>query len=237
MQRREFLSAAVGSGLVLTLPGSARAGMQNVKCVIVGDGSVGKTCAAISYTTNAFPGEYIPTVFDNYSANVMRRDQPVHLGLWDTAGAEDYDRLRPLSYPETDVFVIAYSIVSNTSFDNIEQRWIPEINQHAPDAPKLLVGMKSDLRASSANHPNLQPLTRQAGQDMAERTGCDAFRECSALTQDNLAETFGAAIELALGFDPDEQDPLFERRQIPIDPNRLRNTRRTMTRPRGGGGG
>jgi len=177
--------------------------MQNIKCVIVGDGAVGKTCLLISYTTNAFPGEYIPTVFDNYSANVMVDGRPVNLGLWDTAGQEDYDRLRPLSYPQTDVFLVAFSIISPHSFDNVKSKWWPEIQHHAPGVPIILVGTKSDLRNDQSMIQQLQAkgmsiIKEEEARQRAEDIGAVKYLECSALTQEGLKNVFDEAIRAAL---------------------------------------
>uniref|UniRef100_A0A8C1NC25 Rho-related GTP-binding protein RhoA-D n=2 Tax=Cyprinus carpio TaxID=7962 RepID=A0A8C1NC25_CYPCA len=116
------------------------------KLVIVGDGACGKTCLLIVFSKDQFPEVYVPTVFENYIADIEVDSKQVELALWDTAGQEDYDRLRPLSYPDTDVILMCFSIDSPDSLENIPEKWTPEVKHFCPNVPIILVGNKKDLR-------------------------------------------------------------------------------------------
>ena len=162
--------------------------MQTIKCVVVGDGDAEKICLLISYTTNKCPTEYVPMVFNNYAVTVMIGGEPYTLLLCDTAGQEDYDRLRPLSYPQTDVFLVCYSVVSLSSFENVKEKWVHEITHHCPRTPFLLVGTKIDLRDDAATIDKLaknkqKPLSLEAGEKLAKELRAVKYVECSALTQ------------------------------------------------------
>ncbi|KAM9729365.1 LOW QUALITY PROTEIN: rho-related GTP-binding protein RhoG-like [Menidia menidia] len=167
--------------------------MQTVKCVVVGDGAVGKTCLLISYTTGAFPKEYIPTVFDNYSSQVTVDGRVISLNLWDTAGQEEYDRLRTLSYPQTNVFLVCFSISSPASYENVKHKWHPEVTHHCPGVPVLLVGTKSDLRGGGA-----PAVSVQQGAVLGRLLGARRYLECSALKQDGVRDVFAQAVQAVL---------------------------------------
>src|SRR5207244_12671577 len=81
------------------------------------------------------------------------------LGLFDTAGQEDYDRLRPLSYPQTDVFLVCFSVTSPASFENVREKWFPEVHHHCPGVPCLIVGTQTDLRYDPTVVENFQRIT------------------------------------------------------------------------------
>lgn len=161
--------------------------------------------------------------FDNYSASVTVDGKPISLGLWDTAGQEDYDRLRPLSYPQTDVFLICFSLISPPSFDNVKAKvssswhprrsdasfvrsltvcvqWYPEISHHAPGVPIVLVGTKLDKREDPETiaklaEQRMAPISYKQGQACAEEIDAYRYTECSALTQLGLKAVFDYAIK------------------------------------------
>ncbi|XP_025758410.1 cell division control protein 42 homolog isoform X2 [Oreochromis niloticus] len=179
----------------------------DIKCVVVGDSAVGKTCMLVTYLTKEFPSQHFPTAFENFSATVTNGEK-YNLGLWDTSGLEDYDRLRPLSYPETNVFLVCFSVISPSSFENIRGKvcllaWVPEIAHHCPEAPFLLVGTMVDLRDDSYTLENLaksnqQAVTFENGEELARRLKAVKYVECSARTQTGVQDVFEEAVLAAL---------------------------------------
>lgn len=163
--------------------------MKAVKFVLVGDGAVGKTSLAIAYTTGAFPDEYIPTVFDNSSRDVLFEQQPIRVCIWDTAGQDEYCHLRPFSYPNTDAFLICFSLANSASADNVRDKWYREVSFYSPNTPIILVGTKMDL-ATTVSKKMIDMLKKD--------TGAIAYIQCSALTQEGITQVFNAALGAAL---------------------------------------
>jgi len=176
---------------------------KGIKLVVIGDGAVGKTCLLISYANNRFPEDYIPTVFDNYVVNLTAGDQTIELGLWDTAGQEEYDRLRPLSYANANVFLVCFSVTNPVSFENVTSKWWPEVIHFCPEVPQILVGTKLDLRSDSATVEKLKsggnaPISTDQGHELAKKIKAIKYLECSAKTGENLKTVFDEAVKAVL---------------------------------------
>eukprot|EP00009_Paramoeba_aestuarina_P001683 CAMPEP_0201520964 /NCGR_PEP_ID=MMETSP0161_2-20130828/13544_1 /ASSEMBLY_ACC=CAM_ASM_000251 /TAXON_ID=180227 /ORGANISM="Neoparamoeba aestuarina, Strain SoJaBio B1-5/56/2" /LENGTH=201 /DNA_ID=CAMNT_0047919499 /DNA_START=92 /DNA_END=697 /DNA_ORIENTATION=- len=176
---------------------------MEVKCVVVGDGAVGKTCMLISYTEGKFPKEYVPTVFENYEAEISVHGIDVKFSLWDTAGQEGYARIRTLSYPKTDIFLLCFSVDNQPSLANVRDRWIKEIRHHCPNAPLILVGTKIDLRDDEAKVEEFRSqgkefITTAEGEEMGNDIGALHYIECSALTRNGLKHVFDEALEAVI---------------------------------------
>ncbi|XP_030627128.1 rho-related GTP-binding protein RhoB-like isoform X2 [Chanos chanos] len=156
------------------------------KLVVVGDGACGKTCLLTVLNKDEFPEQYVPTVFET-----------------DIADIEDYDRLRPLSYPDTDVILMCFSVDSPDSLENIPEKWVPEVKHFCPDVPIILVANKKDLRNDESVRTELsrlkqEPVKTEVGRAMAVRIGAYDYMECSAKTKDGVREVFETATRAAL---------------------------------------
>ena len=177
--------------------------MQTIKCVVVGNGAVGKNCMITSYRSGTFPEEYHPTVCDVSSDHVMVDGKVVNLSLVTLAGQDEYKTLRSHSYPQTDIFIICFSTVCHVSFQSVKDYWYPEICNACPGVPILLVGTKIDLQndekvLSQLQQKGLGPITQTLGLQLAKEIGAVKYLECSALTQKGLKKVFDDVIRIVL---------------------------------------
>lgn len=173
------------------MEGSLRSG----KVVLIGDGACGKTCLLEVFRCDQFPEEYVPTVVDNFIKVVPfddNTDKVAKLALWDTAGQDDYDTIRPLSYRDTDLVLLCYAIDGKKNIGNIEKKWLMEIKNYCPSAKYFLVALKCDLREEEGQDTS-ELITEAEGLELAKKIKAEKFFECSALKRVNVDEVFQAA--------------------------------------------
>eukprot|EP01138_Halocafeteria_seosinensis_P013578 gb/GECG01013867.1/.p1 GENE.gb/GECG01013867.1/~~gb/GECG01013867.1/.p1 ORF type:complete len:212 (+),score=27.39 gb/GECG01013867.1/:1-636(+) len=165
---------------------------ESIKCTVVGDGAVGKTSLLISYTRDAFPYDHVPTVFDTYTADVVVNGKVIEISLWDTAGQQELDTLRPMAYPGTDIFLVCCAVNNRESFDNVKHKWYEEVANEDSQVPIMVVGTKSDIRNEEAGSDE-DFVSYNEASELAKNLGAVGYKECSALTQDGLKEVFDTA--------------------------------------------
>lgn len=164
------------------------------KLVIVGDGACGKTSLLYVFTLGEFPTQYTPTVFDNYVIDCRIDGKAVQLALWDTAGQEEYERLRPLSYNNSHIILIGFALDIPDSLDNAASKWAEEVKKYSPNVPFLLVGLKKDLRLDSSRNY----VQYHEGEEVARQIGARKYLESSALTGEGVDDIFETAMRISL---------------------------------------
>lgn len=162
---------------------------HDLKCkiVVVGDTQCGKTSLLNVFAKDSFPENYVPTVFENYTASFEVDTLRVELSLWDTSGSPYYDNVRPLSYPDADAVLICFDIGRPETLENVLRKWKGEIEEFCPNTKVLLVGCKSDLRADLATFVQLSndiPSSYDQGSNMAKLISAP-YIECSAQQSEN----------------------------------------------------
>jgi small GTP-binding protein len=152
--------------------------------------------------------QYSSLILENYVHNMEIDGYSLDIVYWDTAGQENYDRLQPLSYPESAIVVICFAVDDPQSFHAVSERWYPEVLHFCskPKVPILLVGCKSDLRRNSGSLSNNDTLknevSAQDGHTLAERIKAVAYLECSAKTGEGVSEVLTTIAKVVISWDP-----------------------------------
>lgn len=155
------------------------------KLVIVGDDLTGKTSILFASGNRTLPPDYVPTVLEYYSASIKIDEEVIELIISDTSGKTEYDSLRALTYRRADVILICFSIDNPESFQNVAEKWWPQVHHYGESqVPVLLVGNKKDMRYDL----NQKLVTPSEGHLMATRIGVLCYVECSATTKEGIAE-------------------------------------------------
>ncbi|XP_072229934.1 rho-related GTP-binding protein RhoN-like [Leuresthes tenuis] len=165
-------------------------GLLRCKIVVVGDSQCGKTALLQVFAKDSYPENYVPTVFENYTASFEIDKQRIELNMWDTSGAAYYENVRPLAYPDSDAVLICFDISRPETLDSVLKKWQGETQEFCPNAKVVLVGCKLDMRTDlnvmrELSKHRLIPVTHEQGTNLARQIGAVAYAECTSKYSEN----------------------------------------------------
>ena len=173
--------------------------MKHIKCIVAGDSYSEKTKLITYIVTNTYPGENIPNISDtNYNCNAFVDGIGVHINFWDTACTEDYKYMRKQSYPQTDVFLLCFSLVHPESLETIKSL-IPEMKETCPDAPFILLGTHSDLRDNfgtldaKVKTDDMEPIPRAVGEKLTQSIHAYSYIETNFINHSDIIDEIARA--------------------------------------------
>ncbi|XP_029692382.1 rho-related GTP-binding protein RhoN [Takifugu rubripes] len=160
------------------------------KIVVVGDTQCGKTALLHVFAKDCYPENYVPTVFENYTASFEIDKHRIELNMWDTSGSSYYDNVRPLAYPDSDAVLICFDISRPETLDSVIKKWQGETQEFCPNAKVVLVGCKLDMRTDvntlrELSKQRLIPVTHEQGTTIARQIGAVAYVECTSKVSEN----------------------------------------------------
>ncbi|KAL9114927.1 MAG: hypothetical protein Q9227_001170 [Pyrenula ochraceoflavens] len=145
----------------------------------------------------------------NYVHDIFVDGTHLELSLWDTAGQEEFDRLRSLSYDDTQAIMLCFSVDNADSLENVATKWMAEIAEHCQGAKLVLVALKCDLREDQEKEDGedggshtKRPVSYSQGLEVAKRIGALRYLECSAMKNRGVNEAFTEAARVALSVKP-----------------------------------
>ena len=159
-----------------------------IKCVLLGETAVGKTCLINRFVNNTFQEDFVPTMVGCYSSKDIfydKANKKIKYEIWDTAGQEKYRSINKIFYQDTSIAILVFDITRKDTFEALKNYWYLELRDNSP---------KDIIIAIAANKCDLYEY-EEVSHDEVEEFGKSInalYEQTSAKTGEGIKDLFNS---------------------------------------------
>ena len=157
-----------------------------LKCVLLGETAVGKTCLIDRFVNNKFKPNFVSTMVGCYSSKDIfyeKLNRKIKFEIWDTAGQEDYRSINKIFYQNASVAILVFDITRKGTFEELKNYWYREVRDNSPqDCIIAIAANKSDLY-------EYEEVSNEEGKQFAEKEKI-LYKQTSAAKGIGINELF-----------------------------------------------